>query len=47
MGENFSMFYHPWRPLHDSVAKEKSAEILLIEAGNEANLATAYAEVIL
>jgi len=25
------------RPLHDSVAKEKSAEISLIEAGNEAN----------
>ena len=35
------------RPLRDSVAKEISDEIPLIEAGNEANLATAYAEVIL
>ena len=25
------------RPMHESVAKEKSAEILLIEAENEAN----------
>ncbi len=25
------------RPLHESVAKEKSGEISLIEAGNEAN----------
>ncbi len=25
------------RPLHESVAKEKWAKILLIEAGNEAN----------
>ncbi len=25
------------RPLHESVAKEKLAKVLLIEAGNEAN----------
>ncbi len=32
-----SRFCYNLRPLHESVAKEKSGEILLIEAENEAN----------
>ncbi len=37
MGLSPLLALYSWRPLHESVAKENSGEVSLIEAENEAN----------